>query len=54
MCVDLAYAAMEEDIQSELNRVDGRERDALARLLKRLRERRVVLDAFAEITSPTL
>jgi hypothetical protein len=53
MCVDLAYVAMEEEIQAELYRVDGPEREALVRLLTRLRERRAVLDVFAEVTCST-
>ena len=52
MCVDLAYVAMEEDILAERGRANAREREALDRLLTRLREHRAVLDAFAEITSP--
>jgi hypothetical protein len=53
MCVDLAYVAMEEDIQAELCHVYGQEREALVRLLTTLRERRAVLDVFARVMSPT-
>lgn len=50
LCVDLAYVAMEEDILTELNRGPGDDRAALARVLKRLRERRAALGDLVEIT----
>ena len=49
-CVDLAYVAMEEDILAELHLGNGDHRTALARILRRLRERRAALGEFVEIT----
>lgn len=51
LCVDLAYVAMEEDILAELDRNDGRDHAALARILKRLRERRAALGQFTALSA---
>ena len=51
MCVDLAYVAMEEDIQAELGRVGAKEHVVLARLLKKLHERRALLETFVAATT---
>jgi hypothetical protein len=47
--IDLAYVAMEEDLLCELQRGDEEVRNALARVLKRLRERRAAMAEFVEI-----
>lgn len=52
MCVDLAYVAMEQDINTELRRVGAQERIVLTRLLKRLHARRQVLETFVTATAP--
>lgn len=51
LCVDLAYVAMEEDILAELDRGNGQDPAALARILRRLRERRAVLGQFTELST---
>ena len=48
MCVDLAYEAMEADIEVEIARASGQTQDALIRLLGKLRSRRKVLSTFTE------
>jgi hypothetical protein len=52
LCVDLAYDAMEGDILAEIEKASGETREALVRLLVRLRSRRAVLTAFTRLTSP--
>lgn len=49
MSVDLAYVAMEEDIRAELDSAEFSSRQALQRLLEKLRDRRAVLDEFKRI-----
>jgi hypothetical protein len=49
ICVDLAYDAMEADLQSEIERASEETRAVLARLRLRLRERRNVLTEFAQL-----
>ena len=51
LCVDLAYVAMEEDVLAELDRSDGEDRAALARILTRLRERRAALRQFDQLAN---
>ena len=53
LCVDLAYHAMEEDLVAEIELASGPGRDALERLLKKLRDRRQVLDQFTRLTIRT-
>lgn len=49
-CVDLAYEAMEDDIEAELQGATGAARDALTRILFKLRGRRKVLAEFTDLT----
>ncbi len=49
LCVDLAYHAVEDDLLAEIKAANGQARDALERLLKRLRDRRQVLEQFTKI-----
>jgi hypothetical protein len=54
LCVDLAYIAMEQDLLTEIDRLDGQARDAFDRVLRRLRERRAALTEFTALSrTPT-
>jgi len=48
MCVDFAYEAMEGDIMAELESANDASREALLRVLKKLRARRDVMAAFTQ------
>lgn len=52
LCVDLAYEAMEGDIRTELEAANDASRDALIRVLERLRGRREVLADFTQLKKP--
>ncbi len=52
LCVDLAYHAVEDDLLAEIAAANGSGRDALERLLKKLRDRRQVLEQFTKIAVP--
>lgn len=49
MCVDLAYSAVEDDIGRELDAATHATRVVLLKLLRRVRERRAVLEEFATL-----
>jgi hypothetical protein len=49
MCVDLAYSAIEEDIGRELDTVSDATRDVLLKLLRKVQERRAVLEEFTPL-----
>ena len=51
MCVDLAYATMENDLRAELEAANIETRDVLARLLSKLVDRRDVLIEFTRLTT---
>lgn len=52
LCVDLAYEAMEGDIRAELEATNNTSRDALLRVLEKLRGRREVLADFTQLKKP--
>lgn len=49
MCVDLAYSAVEDDIERELDAATDATQVVLLKLLGRVRERRAVLEEFATL-----
>ena len=49
LCVDLAYSAVEEDIERELTAANDATREILLKILRRVRERRAVLEEFATL-----
>jgi hypothetical protein len=53
ICVDLAYDAMEAELQLEIERSSAETRAALTRLLFRLRDRRSALTEFAQFAAYT-
>ncbi len=53
LCVDLAYEAVEGDIRAELEVASDASRDALLRVLERLRDRREVLADFTPLKRTT-
>ena len=46
LCVEFAYDAFEEDLRTELKHAVGATEDVLKRLLKKIQERRDVLEVF--------
>jgi hypothetical protein len=52
LCVDFAYDAMEADINAERDRASGATREALTRLLDKLKGRRSALKQFTELAAP--
>jgi hypothetical protein len=51
MCVEFAYNSFEEDLRAELTRATGETHLVLLRLVKKITERRAVLDRFIKGTS---
>jgi len=50
LCVELAYDSVEDDLRAEMQRATGATFQSLERILKRVRERRQVLDQFMQLT----
>jgi hypothetical protein len=49
ICVDLALDSVEADIRHELTTAVGIEADALRRVLKKMQERRKILEQFMQV-----